>query len=220
MRTRPLSRCRTAHAGLATLITLALVAGCGNDDRSAAARPAAPAPGTFAARIPGTQAYLAAVADHDSVAAYLCNRGHTAAWFADRPHRDGRARLVSRSKTARLALTPTRDGALEARVRLPDHSLRTVTLTRATRDAGVYRATAATRGGGLEAGWIVLGDGSQRGATTQFMGKDIDLARGATTAAPPLDTGVGTVKFAVPGAGISTVRKLTQPGFIGNDIKP
>jgi hypothetical protein len=198
---------------------LALLAGCGDSDPDRArttARLAPPAPGTYAARVPGTQAYVAAVIDRDSVAGYLCDNGHTSAWFAARPHRDGRARLASRTRRATLALAPTATG-LQARVRLPDGSARTVTLVRQTGRAGVYRATATTPGGGLQVGWIVLADGSQRGATTQFAGKSIDLARPAqTTAAPTLNTATGTVKLNT--AGTVTATKLTQPGFMGKTI--
>jgi hypothetical protein len=136
---------RSAATGWAVAL-LAFLAGCGDNDPDrvrAAARVAPPAPGTYAARVPGTQAYLAAVLDRDSVAGYLCDRGQTSAWFADRSHRDGHARLVSRTRRATLALAPAADG-LRARVRLPDGTARSVTLVRQTGRAGVYRATAQT----------------------------------------------------------------------------
>jgi hypothetical protein len=129
--------------------------------------------------------------DRRRVAGYLCDRGTTAAWFAHRRHHDGRAALRSRSRRAALALRPA-PGMLHARMRLPGGPARAVTLTRVTGRAGIYRATAATGRGGLEAGWIVLGDGSQRAAATPFMGKDIELSRPTEIAAAPrLDTATG-----------------------------
>jgi hypothetical protein len=103
---------------------------------------------------------------------------------------------------------------LAARVRLPDGTLRTMTLVHQTGRAGIYRATASTRRGGLKAGWIVLDDGTQRGTTRQFIDPLSDLAR--TSAAPRLDTATGTVKFAT--AGTVTAAKLTEPGVIDIDL--
>jgi hypothetical protein len=144
----------------------------------------------------------------------LCDSDGTAAWFAHHPHDGGAASLVSRSGKARLALTPDGDG-LSARVRMPDGSTHTVALERATGSAGLYRAIAETRGGVLEGGWVVLGDGSQRGALNQFMGGGIDLRRPSeTTAAPPLDTVQGTVKWALP----ANPSRITEPGFVGSDV--
>lgn len=205
---------------LATIAAAALLAGCGGSDPGGApatARAAAPAAGTYVGHVPGSDAYLAVVLDRDRAAGYLCDRGTTAAWFPHRPHRDGRARLRSRSRRATLSLEPAA-GGLRARVRLPEGSTRTLMLAPASGRAGLYRATARTRRGGLEAGWVVLTDGRQRGATTRFIDPLGDLARTTTTAAPPLDTATGTVKFAVPGAGTSTVSKLTQPGVIDIDL--
>jgi hypothetical protein len=207
---------RVRRPRLAALSALALVAtalaGCGAEDREpSAATPLAA--GTYAARVPGTDAYLAAVLDRGHVAAYLCDRGGTALWFAPRPHRAGRAELRWRSGRARLALAPAA-GGVRARVRLPDGTLRTMTLAHQTGRAGIYRATASTQRGGLKAGWIVLDDGTQRGTTTQFIDPLSDLAR--NSAAPRLDTATGTVKFAT--AGTVTATKLTEPRVIDIDL--
>jgi hypothetical protein len=166
--------------------------------------------------MPGTEAYLAVVLDRDRVAAYVCERGTTAAWFPHRPHRDGTATLHSRTRRATLALAPTPVG-LRPRVRLPDGTTRTLRLALARGRAGIYRAIAKTPRGGLEAGWIVLADGSQRGAATQLIDPLDDFARPtATGAAPPLDTATGTVKWSA--AGTVTAAKLTQPGVIDIDL--
>jgi hypothetical protein len=190
-------------------IAALLAAGCGggSDDRAVES-------GTYVAHIPGTQAYLAAVLSPDEVAAYLCDSDGTAAWFAHHSHDGGAASLVSRSGKARLTLTPAGDG-LNARVRMPDGSTHAVALERATGSAGLYRAIAKTRGGVLEGGWVVLGDGSQRGALNQFAGGGIDLRRPSeTTAAPPIDAVQGTVKWALP----ANPSRITQPGFLGSGV--
>jgi hypothetical protein len=213
---------RTAARAIALALTaslLTVLAACAaGDHEPATARATVPAAGTYAGPIPGTQAYLAVVLDHDRVAGYLCDDGTIAAWFPNRPHRDGTAELRSRTRRATLALQPT-GGGLRARLRLPDGTVRALTLTRQRGRAGIYRATALTRRGALEAGWIVLADGSRRGAINAFIDPLGDLARPAgTTAAPLLDTATGTVKFAVPGAGTAAAAKVTQPGVIDIDL--
>jgi hypothetical protein len=186
-------------------IAALLAAGCGGSDEPVDAS------GTYVARIPGTQAYLAAVLSRDEVGGYLCDSDGTAAWFAHRPHDGGTATLVSRSGKATLNLKPDGDG-LSARVRMPDGSTHTVALERATGSAGLYRAIAETRGRVLEGGWVVLDDGSQRGALNRF---GADLGRPAeTTAAPPFDTVQGTVKWALP----TNPSRITDPGSMGSDV--
>jgi hypothetical protein len=188
----------------ATLALAPVLAACGADDGSSA-----PAPGTYAAQVPGSPAYLAVVLDREQAAGYLCDRGATSAWFAHRPHDDGRADLVSRSGRATVALRPD-DGRLHARVRLPGAARPVdVTLARATGEAGLYRvATAADSG--IEAGWIVLPDGSRRGSANAG-------TAATTTAAPPLDTATGTVKWLAPGLGTSAVQKLTAPALVADE---
>jgi hypothetical protein len=105
-------------------------------------------------------------------------------------------------------------------VRLPDGTSRTLTLTRQRGQAALYRATATTRRGGLEAGWIALADGTQRGAITQFITADPQgsARQTGTSAAPPLDTATGTVKWAIPGAGTVNAAQVSQPGVIDIDL--
>jgi hypothetical protein len=181
-----------------------LAAGCGGKDERAVA------PGTYVARVPGTQAYLAAVVDGKEVGAYLCDSNGTAAWFDHKPHQDGAASLVSRSGKATLDLKPAGDG-LDANVKLPDGTTHEVALERATGRAGLYRAIAKTRDGVLEGGWIVLADQTQRGALNESIGMNIPSR---TTGAPPLDTATGTVKWALP----TNPSRITQPGFVGGSI--
>jgi hypothetical protein len=210
------------------------LAACGDDEppaaTPAAARgAAAPEAGTYAARVPGSDAYLAVVLDRERVAAYLCDRGRTSAWFPHRRRRDGRTLLRSRTRAATLTLEPAAAG-LRARVRLPDGATRALTLAGQSGRAGIYRATARTRRGAVEAGWIVLEDGSQRGAATRFISRDEgddvvftdELPKNATTetsTAPPLDTATGTVKLPVAGAGLVHVSEITQPGVIDIDLE-
>jgi hypothetical protein len=199
---------------LIAVAAVSLAAGCGGDDRPTAARAAALASGTYAGAVTGSDAYVAVVVDDSRAAAYLCDRGAVSAWFPARRHRDGTARLSSRTRAAQLALQPGGDGALAVHVRLPDGRRRTVALERVRGDAGLYRATARTRRGGVEAGWIVLPDGTRRGAANTFIQDGTSPA--ATIAAPQLDTATGTVKWAVEQAG--PVRRLTSPGVVGSEV--
>jgi len=210
---------RALALALTAILPTVLAACAAGDHEPATARAPVPAAGTYAGPIPGTKAYLAVVLDRDRAAAYLCDDGTTAAWFPNRPHRGGAVELRSRSRRATLSLQPT-GSVLRARVQLPDGIVRALTLTYQRGRAGIYRATALTRRGALEAGWIVLADGSRRGAVNSFIDPLDDLARPAQTgAAPPLETATGTVKFAVPGAGTAAAAKVTQPGVIDIDLE-
>jgi hypothetical protein len=135
---------------------------------TATAEPSAKTPtGTWVARVEDTNAYVAVVVgtgDGDRrrpAAVYVCDGAELAGWFSGATRR------------ARLDLSADTGGAVVARITKPKVT-GTVTLADGTRlsfrarrakgDAGLYRAQDTIDGTEYLGGWIVLADGTQRGA--------------------------------------------------------
>src|SRR3989442_11326316 len=76
----------------------------------------------------------------------------------------------------------------------------------ATGDAGLYRAAKGIPGqtGSVEAGWVVLADGSQRGAINSFINPI------GTLAAPKLATTAGSIHLGTFG---TLAKQQITPGF-------
>src|SRR5262245_37079157 len=125
-----------------------------------AAAAAAPG-GTYVGESGGTA--IGAVVDRSGVAAYVCDGRRTGVWL--------KARRLGTLGSGRRALTLSANGKTLRAV----FGGRTVTLRRATRDQGLFRAQ-STRGDG---GWIVLSKSRQVGVVT---------SAGTTITAPKLST--------------------------------
>jgi hypothetical protein len=133
---------------------LVAIAGCGGSS--------APATGSFVGEIDGTTALVGLVSDGSRVRAYICDSQTIATWFSG-TLRDGQAKLRSRDGRQTLALSV--DG---------NHAQGTLTIAgeehtfsadQAEGKAGIYRAGGNTPDGQrLQADWIMLADGTQRGA--------------------------------------------------------
>jgi hypothetical protein len=162
----------------------------------------------FVGPVKGTRAFVALVADADTVAGYVSDGKDVSVWL-DAVERD----------TPSTALV-NRQGDTVGEVKFAgDNATGTVTLEGSTRRfratkgkgvAGLYRGVAGTPGkvGGAEAGWVVLVDGRQRG-TVRFIGPN-DLHR--VVAAPRLAVGVRSVQFQPPG--------ITDPDTINLAVSP
>jgi hypothetical protein len=113
---------------------------------------------------------------------------------------------------ARVPAHATHRG-LAGRVRL-DGRRYTFRARRAHGPAGLYHAGARTPDGGVEAGWIVLADGTQRGAVNRFISSNLELA--VPKPAPPLDPGHPTVTISDGSSNTipPTARRVSQPGLI------
>lgn len=156
---------------VALLAVLVVLAGCGDDDGEAG-QPAPPersaAPkGTFVGKVEGTDAYLALVSDGKRVLGYVCDSKRISTWIAVASVRDGKAKLNSRRADALGEATFSADGVSgELTV---GGERRSFSAQPASGEAGLYRAAHVKRRdnklseGEVEAGWVVLPDGSQRG---------------------------------------------------------
>lgn len=152
----------------ATLVVAAMtsLAACGDDggDDSKRQRPAATAD-TFIGTVSGTRAYIALVVQGERFAGYACDGRETSIWLDRVKVAGGRAELRTRDGKRLGEGTVTRR-TVSGRITLAG-APHAFTATRATGRAGLYRRVSGTRGrpGYRESGWIVLSDGSVRGAT-------------------------------------------------------
>jgi hypothetical protein len=192
----------------AVAITAAVVlAGCGDDaDTSpepAQATEAAAAKGAFVGTVDGTDAYVALVSDGSRVLGYVCDSKKLSRWIDVSTIRDGTAALATRTgedlgeamiSGDRASGTITIDGESHAFSAVP-----------ASGEAGLYRAARIDRKDGkltegeVEAGWIVLPDGTQRGGTNVGTTSTI-----LVKSAPRLSLSATTVNLSISGASLKT----------------
>ena len=124
------------------------------------------------------------------MAGYACDGRRISRWLRPTPLRAGRAELQSRDGE-RLGTLRLRGTGGSGTIELAGAE-RSFAAARARGTAGLWRAARRLEGkrGTLEAGWIVLGDGSNRGATTKFMKSVSDFL---VQPAPELDPSRPTV---------------------------
>jgi hypothetical protein len=175
-------------AALAIVVALAM-AGCGGDDDSDSdqTRSGPRLADQWAGTVEGSGSYISVFTlDNGQTGAYLAD-GKQIAVLALGTLEDGRLSLESEDGT-KVAGTASGDSA-SGTVAL-DGQEHSFAAQRATGDAGWYRARATAGGEPIAAGYIVLADGSQRGAVRQ--GDKV-------IAAPQLDVSDPTIE--VPGVG-------------------
>jgi hypothetical protein len=139
------------------------------DPRRAAAAPTAaakPITGAFVGRVPRTNAYIAVVATRRTVRAYVCDgeaktsRKTLARWLrikrtGDAVHLENRGVVIDATVTR---------SAVRGTVKLPGRRARSFNARRSRGKAGVYRAKGRSGGSGYLGGWIILRNGTGRGA--------------------------------------------------------
>lgn len=140
----------------------------------------------FVGAVPGTEAYLAVVTGADGAAAgYLCD-GEAVGALLSGTVADGAVRLQGARAGGGFELTGrVADDAVTGTVML-DGVPRDFRAEPAVGDAGLYLGTSAGGAGGPWAGWVVLADGSQRGAVSRADG-DCTADRCPVRPARPLD---------------------------------
>jgi hypothetical protein len=167
-------------AVIATLCVAALGVGvgCGGDDEEETAGAARKA--TYVGTVKGTNAYIALVSDGKQVSGYVCDGTPKAIdvyfWLDTVDITDGEAKLESRRGDP-LGEATFEDGKVTGDVEVNDepHSF---TADTARSGAGLYRGILGKVGqsGTLEAGWIVLNNGTQRGgsgSTTKTLSQNV-----------------------------------------------
>jgi hypothetical protein len=121
--------------------------------------------GFYVGKVSGTDAYIAVATDAKIVAGYLCDGKQLSTWFGHPAVSGGQAALTSR---AGASLGSVRfSGTVATGVVSVNGSSHAFSAELATGTAGLYRETSGTKDkpGYKETGWIVLADGSIRGAT-------------------------------------------------------
>jgi hypothetical protein len=185
---------------LATMVLALVVAGC---DGGGEATEPDPTTGSFVGTVDGSDAYVAVVAGPDGdVLAYVTDGGESIDWldgFLEGP-RDTSARLGNDGGAVlEVAFTGRRASGAFAR---PGEDPQRFTAEAAEEPAGLYRATESFDDGDYVAGWIVLPDGTERGAVRRY---ETPLPPGSVD---PATFTVDTKTFAVPG-GVLRPRRVT-----------
>lgn len=186
---------------LAAMVVTLVVAGCrdGGGDETADPEPVA---GTFVGTVEGSDAYVAVVAGADNdVLAYVTDGGSSVDWLEGilEGPRDTAARIGNDGGAVLdVSFTGTRAAGAFAR---PGEYPQTFTAEAVDDPAGLYRATESFADGDYLAGWIVLPDGTQRGAIRRY---ETPLPPGSVD---PTTFTADTKTFTVPG-GVLTPRRV------------
>jgi hypothetical protein len=134
---------------------------------------------TYVGAVPGTNAFVGIAVRPSGVLAYVCDSKNVAAWLSGSPG--------STLSGHGYRLTETVDGSnAKGTVYFPDGSTHAFVASRASRPAGLWRGVETQAGVRYVGGWIVLPDGSQRGAVS---------ADGTTVDTPTLDPANPDVKI-------------------------
>lgn len=191
---------------LAAMVVTLVVAGCGDGGGDAGGDETAdpdPVAGTFVGTVEGSDAYVAVVAGADNdVLAYVTDGGSSVDWLEGilEGPRDTAAR-IGNDGGAVLDVSFTGTSASGAFAR-PGEDPQTFTAEAVDAPAGLYRATESFADGDYVAGWIVLPDGTQRGAVRRY---ETPLTPGEVDATAFT---VDTKTFTVPG-GVLTPSRVT-----------
>jgi hypothetical protein len=186
-----------------------LAAGCGKDEEPDTSRAVSTAEGTYAGAVDGRGAYIALISDGERVTGYVCDGRKVSRWLAPTDIDNGTAELVSRGGETLGKATLTADGASgELTLASETHAF---SADPATDDAGLYRAAVGEPGkpGFVEAGWIVLADGSVKGVKNSFTKTGADFV--VQPAPKFMELGVGFAVDLGPG-GRTPVERL-GPSF-------
>ncbi|WP_432042821.1 hypothetical protein [Streptomyces cadmiisoli] len=151
---------------------------------TAAPEPSAPVPddAEYAGRTDDDSAAVAVTVRDGRAIAYFCDGRTRESWLRGDVAADGGMRLTGRDGdelNAVLRQGKRIRGTVEVGGR--EHAF---TADRAKKPSGLYRATATVREARIDAGWIVLRDGSQVGVLTRD---------GAPSPAPRIDPATGAV---------------------------
>jgi len=189
-RMNPYPKTLVATLILSAALAAGVLTGCGGSDdggsstltpeqaqalAEAEARANAPRQ-NFAGTVDGTDAYVGVIAYGAELTAYVCDGVEIAKWF------DGELDGVNLSLTAKDGSTldgTILDGTLEGIVTLADGTTGQFSAPAAHFPAGLWQLATET----LRVGWVVLADGSQRGAGT---------GEGGIKKTLPVNTGTGT----------------------------
>jgi hypothetical protein len=151
---------------------------------------------TFVGRVRGSDAYIAVVKQGRKVSGYACNNGTFSRWIRQASLRGGRAPLVAGTTGQRLGSVRIDGRLATGTIEAPGGTRRfRARLTRAD-DPGLHFAVSKDRNHLLVAGWILLPDGTQRGAISRVNTQSLSPA--APQRAPTLNPDEPTVPLGDP----------------------
>lgn len=161
---------------------------------------------TWAGSIPGTSAYIAVVSRGGQIEAFVCDGDKTWAWLAGNSTASS---ISAANKTGSVALTGKLAGSsLIATLTLSGTSY-AIKPKKVAWPAGLYEAYGVKGSESVRAGWIVLPNGSQRGA------KQVGVTGTAVSAVNPASVGVdidgdGTANPAVSSTPVPFQKKVDK----------
>ena len=191
------------------LLLAAVIAGCGGGDGNGGEAAATDlAVGSFVGLVDDTDAYIAVVSDGGQLAGYVCDGKTVSVWFKGEISDDAatlRARTEQELGEVEF-LGDTADGELAI-----DGQRHSFSAEIAVGEAGMYRAFKEDDDGTVEVGWVLLNEGSQRGATNFI--EPLNLNR-SVQPAPMLDPNTADVSVNVGGNAIQLAQNQVGPMFI------
>ena len=202
----------TITRALAAVALAGLVVGATAGSAGAAPAKAKTVSGTFVGTVSGTDAYVGVVAakakgGRRAVLAYVCDGQQLADWFTAKV--TGNHATLKAKNGDRLTVALTKSQA-SGTLTLADGTRQAFTATPGARPAGLYQAVTKTSGKQYLGGWVLLPDGTQRGA--------IKLAT-SVVANPTLSFTNPISTFNVPGVG-SVTPKFTDPLSLNSFTTP
>lgn len=148
---------------------------------------------TFVGRVQGSDAYIAVLKDGRKIGGYLCDNGTLSRWIEYRWLRNGVAPLSVGTTGERLGSVRIAGRSATGTVLIAGQKRRfRATLTR-KEDGGLHFAIGKQPGSLLVAGWILLPDGSQRGAVSRVNTQTLSPL--PTTSAPRLNLRASNVQL-------------------------
>lgn len=162
-------------------------------------------PVSYAGKVPGTNAYIGLASQGGVVEAYICDSDKIAVWLKGKA--TGNSFAASNAAND-VVFTATRKGAaLVGSVKLGGKTI-AINAAKVSYPDGLWKAVDVVGKNFVKAGWVLLPDGTQRGAktTVAVVGSVEPLT--ASTGEPSI--GGGTTVPAVPGAPVAFGKKVAK----------
>jgi len=170
----------------ALVLAAGIVLGAGLDSHDARAS-------TFVGRVQGSDAYIAVLKDGRKIGGYVCNNGSVSRWIEYSWLRDGIAPLRAGTTGERLGRVRIGNRRATGTIEVGGRKRRFRARRVRERDAGLHFAIGKQTNRLLVGGWILLPDGTQRGAVASVDMQTLQPL--ATAEAPRLDPNAKTVEI-------------------------
>jgi hypothetical protein len=148
---------------------------------------------TFVGRVQGSDAYIAVLKDGRKIGGYACNKGTFSRWLEYTWLRDGVAPLIVGTTDERVGRVRIADNKATGTIEVNGSKRRFRARRIREQDGGLHFAIGKQPNRLLVAGWILLPDGTQRGAISRVDTQTLEPL--APTGAPRLDPNAKTVEI-------------------------